>query len=220
MDVEENRMWHVYKRALECYSGTLMILNKDAEIIFANSKAVEILEISREKLVGSNMYELVKQGILSQSAEIHTLETGQEANAYCTNRSGKGCFTYAEPDFDAKGNVEYVYSYGQFEESMLDYLDWVKSENRKMLTFMRSFTETYNGDFEIICASKAMKNVLDMVCRIAPTTATILLNGESGCGKEVIARYIHEHSNRKENIFLPVNCAAILKEIAESELFG
>ena len=68
--------------------------------------------------------------------------------------------------------------------------------------------------------SKAFKELTDLVEKVAPTDATVLLNGESGTGKEIIARRIHQLSNRSNKTFLPINCAAIPKELLESELFG
>lgn len=66
-------------------------------------------------------------------------------------------------------------------------------------------------------ASIAFKNVLD---KLAPTDATVLIVGETGTGKEVVARYLHHHSLRHEQPFLAVNCGALSESLAEAELFG
>lgn len=73
---------------------------------------------------------------------------------------------------------------------------------------------------EIVSVSSAMRRVLEITDRVAPTDATILITGESGTGKEAIARRIHVHSPRVEKPFVAVNCAAIPGELLESELFG
>ena len=65
-----------------------------------------------------------------------------------------------------------------------------------------------------------MKNVREMVRRVAPTDATILLAGESGVGKEVVAQAIHRNSRRKDKPFVAVNCAALPENLLESEMFG
>ncbi len=72
----------------------------------------------------------------------------------------------------------------------------------------------------IIAESPAMKNVCDMIRRVAPTDTTVLINGPSGTGKELVAKAIHAHSQRSKKDFLPVNCAALPEPLLESEMFG
>jgi two-component system nitrogen regulation response regulator NtrX len=74
--------------------------------------------------------------------------------------------------------------------------------------------------YEIVGQSPALQKVLDSVRRAAPTNATVLLLGESGVGKELVARTIHRNSTRAGQRFIQVNCAAIPEELIESELFG
>jgi two-component system nitrogen regulation response regulator GlnG len=72
----------------------------------------------------------------------------------------------------------------------------------------------------IVGASPAMQPIFKAVGRVAGTDLTVLLRGESGTGKELIARAVHENSRRKGGPFVPVNCAAIPRELLESDLFG
>lgn len=68
--------------------------------------------------------------------------------------------------------------------------------------------------------SSAMQEIMAMIRKVAPTPTTVLITGESGVGKEVIARSIHVNSLSKDNVFLPVNCSAIPETLLESQLFG
>ena len=72
----------------------------------------------------------------------------------------------------------------------------------------------------MISADPSMKAVLQLADQVARSEASILITGESGVGKEVMARYLHEHSRRSERPFISVNCAAIPDNLLESELFG
>jgi two-component system response regulator PilR (NtrC family) len=76
-------------------------------------------------------------------------------------------------------------------------------------------------DFDnLVGSSPAMRDVMNLVRRVAPTPSTVLITGESGVGKEVVARAIHHFSDVRERIFLPVNCGAIPENLLESQLFG
>jgi DNA-binding NtrC family response regulator len=74
--------------------------------------------------------------------------------------------------------------------------------------------------FDIIGDSAAVTEIKSMITRVAPTDARILITGGNGTGKELVARQIHEQSNRAKAPFIEVNCAAIPSELIESELFG
>ncbi|HEU4400987.1 MAG TPA: sigma-54 dependent transcriptional regulator, partial [Candidatus Polarisedimenticolia bacterium] len=83
--------------------------------------------------------------------------------------------------------------------------------------------ERFAADLEspaILGESEALQRALDQVRRVAPTDATVLLEGESGSGKELFARAVHHQSGRKAQSFFAINCAAIPEGLLESELFG
>jgi two-component system nitrogen regulation response regulator NtrX len=89
----------------------------------------------------------------------------------------------------------------------------LRSENRELKLAMES-------KYEIVGQSPALRKVLEAVQRAAPTNATVMLLGESGVGKELVARTVHRNSPRAGQRFVQVNCAAIPEELIESELFG
>jgi len=89
----------------------------------------------------------------------------------------------------------------------------LRRENRELKLAMES-------KYEIVGGSPALMTVLEAVKRAAPTNATVMLLGESGVGKELVARTLHRNSPRAGQRFIQVNCAAIPEELIESELFG
>ena len=85
---------------------------------------------------------------------------------------------------------------------------------------LNNVTEVRNPDFDIIGDSEAMKKVFGLVSRVAPSDSTVLILGETGTGKELIARAIHKMSARENKAMVKVNCAALPASLIESELFG
>lgn len=91
---------------------------------------------------------------------------------------------------------------------------------RKEIVRLRSEVESKYRFDNIVGKSKPMQEVFDLIRRISDGPCNILITGDSGTGKELVAKAIHYNSSRKENPFIPVNCAAIPENLLESELFG
>ena len=89
----------------------------------------------------------------------------------------------------------------------------LRSENKKL---KRKVAQKYN----IVGESQAINEVIDMIARVATTDARVLITGENGTGKELVAHQLHQQSDRNAENFIEVNCAAIPSELIESELFG
>ncbi len=91
------------------------------------------------------------------------------------------------------------------------------SRENEYLRLQLGRTKSYDN---IVGKSQALRDVLEMVARVAPLVSTVLITGASGTGKELIARALHSKSLRAEKRFVPINCAAIPENLIESELFG
>ena len=113
-----------------------------------------------------------------------------------------------------------------------DFLQKPPDLNRLLITVRHAFdrnslvkeTKTLrkkvSRKFEMVGQSPALEKVKEMIDKVAPTEARVLITGPNGSGKELVARSIHEKSHREEGPFVEVNCAAIPSELIESELFG
>lgn len=93
-------------------------------------------------------------------------------------------------------------------------------DKSNLITETKVLKKKVSKKYEIVGQSDAIKKVTDMADRVAPTDARVLITGANGTGKELVARRLHEKSNRSANQFIEVNCAAIPSELIESELFG
>jgi DNA-binding NtrC family response regulator len=119
-----------------------------------------------------------------------------------------GAYDYITKPFDAE-HIKMVV------QKALEQIS-LTNENRYLKQQVREAKDFQN----IIGNSRKMQDVFDIADKVAHTDATVLILGESGTGKELIARYIHYNSQRKNRIFVPVNCGALTEALLESELFG
>ena len=113
-----------------------------------------------------------------------------------------------------------------------DFLQKPPDLNRLLITLRNALDKTnlvketktlkkkVSDKYQIIGKSKPILDVLEMIEKVAPTDARVLITGPNGAGKELVARQLHEKSNRRAGQFVEVNCAAIPSELIESELFG
>jgi len=93
-------------------------------------------------------------------------------------------------------------------------------EKEQLVVETKKLKRKINKRYEIIGQSPAIEKVKDIIEKVAPTNTRVLITGENGTGKELVAHWLHEKSNRYLNPFVEVNCAAIPSELIESELFG
>lgn len=93
-------------------------------------------------------------------------------------------------------------------------------DKKTLITETKVLKKKVDKKYQMVGESKTLEKVREMIDRVAPTDARVLITGENGTGKEVIARQIYQLSQRNTNPFVEVNCAAIPSELIESELFG
>ena len=125
--------------------------------------------------------------------------------------------------WDERGGTAFRYAYHD-DPSLGDGSPDLSTGLHPALLTPCRFTEEREHEREgfegIVGSSAALMQVLDLVCRVAPTDSTVLIEGETGTGKELIAGAIHTHSKRRNRPFVKLNCAAIPLGLLESELFG
>lgn len=93
-------------------------------------------------------------------------------------------------------------------------------DRSELISETKSLKRKVSQKYQMVGESAAINQIRDMIERVAPTEARVLITGENGTGKEVVARWLHEKSMRAAGPFIEVNCAAIPSELIESELFG
>lgn len=195
------------------------ILDKEGYAIqVANSgeKALEILDNESFKLVLSDikMSEVSGMDVLKEIRQKYpdtgvVMLTAYGAVSTAVEAMKQGAFDYLTKPFKLDELVLTVQRALEYQQAVV--------ENEGLKHKLEAAKVRFSN---IVAESDQMRHVCDTIERVAPTNATILIQGDSGTGKELVARALHEYSTRKKQPFLPVNCAALPENLMESEMFG
>ena len=203
------------------YDGIYITDNKG--ITLKTNPAIERLTgIPKEYYIGKNVDRLVNRGILKDSVTKKVLKQRRTVSVVQNNFEGKETLITGSPIFNNKGDIEKVItnirdlSELNRLKSELNSVQKKNAEYEKELELLKGYSNS-----GIIIESETMKELYETATRIANFDATVLILGETGVGKDVLARFIYSKSKRASTgDFIKVNCGAIPQELIESELFG
>jgi len=195
---------------------TIYITDGKGNTLYAGSHIAETCGISREFFKGKNVADLEKKGIFRPSVTLKVLESGKQEVVIQKTKLGTMFLSYGFPVFDADQNIVKVISITRDLSSQNAYSSLVADAFDNKENSLAG--EEQNYDF--ITQSRKIYNLIDMVRIIAMVDSTVLISGETGVGKDVMARLIHKLSPRAGKPFVKVNCGTIAENLVESELFG
>ncbi|HYC46633.1 MAG TPA: sigma 54-interacting transcriptional regulator [Burkholderiales bacterium] len=216
------------ERLVESASDGILSYGADGTIVLFNRAAERILRCKAEDALGTNVSRFgTEEGLRLAGESIEKLAADPEALIFTGGDEGvparraDGSVFLHEASLsrsDVGGQVLYTIIFRDTEERRRIGREVV--ELRRENDYLREeLGWTYNVD-EIVGRSGPVRQVLEHVERVSPTDSTVLLRGETGTGKELIARAIHARSRRKERPLVKVNCAALSPGLVEAELFG
>ena len=218
---------HFYRRALENFDGGFFATDRNGKCLFVTQSSQYMLGKPPEYLVGRTIFDMVDEGIVDFPATPAVLQDGREHIRYILTNVGVAMEVRSKPIFDENGEIDLIISYvleeGSSTLAQQRYLESKKKYQelaQKYQNILEYLAEQNENSSSVIAKSPAMLKILQLARRISNTDIPVLLGGESGVGKEVLAHYIHRHSGRSTQPFIAINCAAIPAELAESELFG
>lgn len=188
------------------YQTEAAATGNDAVKFFPDSKIdLVLLDLRLPDMDGMEVMRRVKE--ISPDTEVIII-SGYSSMEKAVEATKQGAFYFVEKPVDIQKLFPLV-------ESALSVSN--QKQEIKQLRDKLASRETYE---QIVGSSKAMQNVYEIIDSVAPSDANILVIGESGTGKELIANAVHFRSHRANRPFVKVNCAALPKELIESELFG
>ncbi|HBK52550.1 MAG TPA: hypothetical protein DDZ44_01245, partial [Syntrophomonas wolfei] len=200
------------------YDG-LYITDGEANTLRLNEAFERILGVKAEECIGRNMRELVAEGVYSRSGTLLALEKQDQVTITLQAKTGKTALVTSTPIRDEHGNIILVVTNVR-DISELNELQEKLGHAEGLSRFFQSELQEMKLRTQCVIHSSKMRELISMVVRIAAVDSTVLIQGESGVGKELVANTIHSNSNRGEQPMIKINCGAIPENLLESELFG
>ena len=203
-------------------AGLVAIMTPEGKVQFVNNQTLEYFGKTLDELKGWSTGDAVHPDDLPQAvaAWTHSVETGDPYNIDHRLRRADGAYRWFHSRGlalrDAQGCVVRWYN-------LLTDIDERKRAEEKLQeenVALREEIDQASMFEEIVGSSKTLRRVLSQVAKVAPTGSTVLILGETGTGKELIARAIHSRSRRSTRAFVSINCAAVPASLIASELFG
>lgn len=186
------------------------------------NKAMErIAGIKAKEVVGRHVSEPLREGRFKTCVTLHALQTRQTVTLFDDYSNGKRCLNTSTPIFDSAGNVKLVIAAIR-DITELDNLQHKLSKLEVEAMAYRLRAEGLENQIHsvLLGQSPKLQQTLQDISKAAQTDAVTLILGETGTGKSLAARTIHELGNRAQKPFISVNCSAIPAALMESELFG
>jgi PAS domain S-box-containing protein len=219
----EARYRDLYENAPNAY----LIVGNDGRILDVNRRVTEMFGYPLEELVGQVIHSFLPNTPAgrSRSQELSRKHLAGEAVAgwelEVRRKDGRPLWAkvWMEPSRGEDGSIQAARSF------FVDITDRVLAEHeqarlQEQNLYLQEEIKSVHNFEQIIGQCPALMEVLANVSRVAPTDASVLITGETGTGKELIARAIHSNSKRKDKPLIKVNCAALPAGLVESELFG
>lgn len=202
------------------YDG-IWLADSNGNTLRVNRAFCRLVGLKREELIGEKTAELEKKGVIFPSVTNLVLREKRRVTVIQETKLGKKLLTTGNPIFNEHGEITLIMINAR-DFTELNRLSQGISETKKLKEYLQS-RESIGAEIQpakVIAFSQKMENILQLAAKIADVDSTVFILGESGVGKEVIARFIHKRSHRDKGPFVKINCGAIPETLLESELFG
>lgn len=208
---------------IESISDGIYITDGEGYTLRINSAYERISGIKAEEVIGRNMKELVAEGVYSESVSLLVLSEREPVTITHEIKTGKEVLITGNPVFDESGDIVRVVTTVR-DLHKLNSLKQQLAETRKLseryhleLAQLRLQQMKLN---DVVIESEPMQKLIKLALRAGEVNSTVLLTGESGVGKEIIAKIIHRTGRGNDSSLIKVNCGAIPENLLETELFG
>ena len=206
-------------------SDGIWVCDGNGTVITVNKASERLNGIQAEEVIGQNVSIMEEKGIVDRNVTPEVIKTGRKISALqYIKRTKKYVLMTSTPVFDENGNISLVVSNGRDMtrlNAINEELEQTRMKAQKLEDRLAEIDMLQLRDHEIVAENDKMVQVLRIAFKLAKMDASnILILGESGAGKGMLAKFIHKNSNRSKKAFIQINCAALPETLLEAELFG
>lgn len=216
MDI--SRYW---KTIVDTLQDGVMVVDPSGKILALNPSAERLTGYQPDELIGKSCRvldctgcEIIGRGRAEQWCGLYVKGEVKAKKCLITNKENRSVNVIKNASILRDENGKIIGAV----ETLTDMSELVRQQME--ISLLRKNLQMDNGYHGIIGKSSVMQNLFELVDNVALTSAPVIITGESGSGKELVARAIHENSARSEKPFIKINCAALNENLLESELFG
>lgn len=208
------------EKIMNSISDGITICDSRGKIIFQNDIDIDIVGIN---FVNYYAQEMAAKGFMSESITMKVMESREKTTILQKYINGRTALVTGTPIFDENGELQYVVAITRDMtqlKKLEQEIEKLEHQNEKFKQKLKALQKKETLQGSLIAFSPTMVQVIKRVIQIAEFDSTVLIEGESGVGKEEIAKLIHQHSRRSDKQMVTINCSAIPETLLESELFG
>ncbi|MGE5379673.1 MAG: sigma 54-interacting transcriptional regulator [Methylocystaceae bacterium] len=206
---------------IEASFDSIFLTDAEGQVLSINSAYTRITGFTPKEIVGKNCRDLLREGFIDRSETLEVIATREPVTFTQKLKNGKTLLVTGNPIFNKKGDLSRVLTNGR-DITELNRLrqevEHAHSLKQHYENELKKFQAESSNSF--VFTSQKMIDIFDMIIHLGKVDTTILIQGESGVGKEVIAQEIYKNSLRQDKPLIRINCAAIPESLLESELFG
>ncbi|WP_407308200.1 sigma-54 interaction domain-containing protein [Desulfosporosinus sp. SB140] len=214
-------MEKLHEGILDVLSDGIYVSDASGKTLKVNKMYEQLTGLKREEIIGKFVTDLRNQGSFDVVLNPEIVSTGQKKSSVQVTKEGRRVILNGYPVFDESGKVALVVTFVRDVTLLCQLKDQIANQQE----VIDKFREVQHRDKKmqkstVVYESQEMVKLINLLDKVAKTDATVLLLGETGAGKDVLCRLIHEHSQRKNEPFFKVDCSTIPESLIESELFG
>ena len=213
------------KEILEGSFDGILVTDAEGKVLYVNDSYERVAEIKRKDMEGKYMKDLINPVWMPNSVAYIVAEQKQPVSKRQIVKSGRHIMVTGRPVLNQKGEIKKIVINARDITEIYDLTEELQRSKEMGKMYLESYSELageieVKGKPDILAVSQEMRDILSLAEKVANFQATVLIMGESGVGKEEVAKYIHNNSLRKEKPLITLNCGAIPSNLLESELFG